>query len=50
MKNISLKKGINFDNEQKKRTDYELFSLKITDSFYKKYIGKFLDALSSHFI
>ncbi len=49
MKNISLKRGINFDNEGKKGTDYELFSLKITDSLYKKDIGKFLETLSSHF-
>ena len=50
MKNISFKRGFNFDNEEKKRTDYELFSLKITDSLYKKDIGKFLETLSSHFI
>ena len=30
--------------------DIELFSLKITDSLYKKDIGKFLETLSSHFI
>jgi len=49
MKNFSLKGNINFD---KKRdiNDYELFSLKITDSLYKKDIGKFLESLSSHFI
>ena len=50
MKNISLKRNIKFDNENKKSTDYELFSLKITDSLYKKDIGKFLETLSSHFI
>ena len=50
MKNISLKRNINFDNEEKGRNDYELFSLKITDSLYKKDIGKFLETLSSHFI
>jgi len=50
MKNISLKRNINFDNEEKGRNDYELFSLKITDSLYKKDIGKFLEILSSHFI
>ena len=50
MKNISLKRNINFDKEEKGRKDYELFSLKITDSLYKKDIGKFLEALSSHFI
>ena len=50
MKNISLKRSINFDNEEKEGNDYELFSLKITDSLYKKDIGKFLETISSHFI
>ena len=50
MKNIQLQRNINFNNEKKDRNDYELFSLKITDSLYKKDIGKFLDTLSSHFI
>ena len=50
MKNISLKRNINFDNEEKEINDYELFSLKNTDSLYKKDIGKFLETLSSHFI
>ena len=50
MKNISLEGNINFDNDEKERNDYELFSLKITDSLYKKDIGKFLETLSSHFI
>ena len=50
MKNISLRRNFNFDNEPKERKDYELFSLKITDSLYKKDIGKFLETLSSHFI
>ena len=50
MKNISIKRNINFDNEEKEINDYELFSLKITDSLYKKDIGKFLETLSSHFI
>ena len=49
MKNISLKGDINFNNK-KDKNDYELFSLKITDSLYKKDIGKFLETLSSHFI
>ena len=49
MKNISLKGNINFD-KKKDNDDYELFSLKITDSLYKKDIGKFLEILSSHFI
>ena len=50
MKNISLQRNINFDKEEKERNDNELFSLKITDSLYKKDIGKFLETLSSHFI
>ena len=49
MKNISLKGNINLD-KKKDMNDYELFSLKITDSLYKKDIGKFLEILSSHFI
>ena len=49
MKNFTLKEDINFD-KKKDINDYELFSLKITDSLYKKDIGKFLETLSSHFI
>ena len=49
MKNISLKGSINF-GKKKDINDYELFSLKLTDSLYKKDIGKFLETLSSHFI
>ena len=49
MKNISLEENLNFD-KKKETNDYELFSLKITDSLYKKDIGKFLETLSSHFI
>ena len=49
MKNISFKRNINFD-KKKDINDNELFSLKITDSLYKKDIGKFLETLSSHFI
>jgi len=50
MKNISLRRNIKFKNEGNRKRDYELFSLKITDSLYKKNIGKFLETLSSHFI
>jgi len=50
MENISLKEKFNFDNEENENNDYELFSLKITDSLYKKDIGKFLETLSYHFI
>ncbi len=49
MKNISLKGNNNFD-KKKELNEYELFSLKITDSLYKKDIGKFIETLSSHFI
>ena len=50
MKNISYEGNINFVDKEKEINDYELFSLKITDSLYKKDIGKFLETLSSHFI
>ena len=50
MKNITFKENINFDNQDKEINENELFSLKITDSLYKKDIGKFLEILSSHFI
>jgi len=50
MKNVSLKANFNFKNKEKQIEDYELFSLKITDSLYQKYIGKFLETISSHFI
>ena len=49
MKNISLRRNLNFD-KKKDINDYELFSLKITDSLYKKDIGKFIETLSSHII
>ena len=50
MKNFSLKGDINFNNKKRTTNDYELFSLKLTDSLYKKDIGKFLETLSSHFV
>ena len=49
MKNVSFNGNINFDRK-KDLNNYEFFSLKITDSLYKKDIGKFLETLSSHFI
>ena len=49
MKNIPLKGNLNFD-KKKDLNDYEYFSLRITDSLYKKDIGKFLETLSPHFI
>ena len=50
MKNISTKETRNLDHQGKEINSYELFSLKITDSLYKKDIGKFLETLSSKFI
>ena len=50
MQNITFKGNINFDNQEEELNENELFSLKITDSLYKKDIGKFLEILSSHFI
>ena len=50
MKNITFKGNINFDKKEETINENELFSLKLTDSLYKKDIGKFLEILSSHFI
>ena len=50
MKNITFKKNINFDSKEEELNENELFSLKITDSLYKKDIGRFLEILSSHFL
>jgi hypothetical protein len=50
MQNITFKENVNFDNQKEELNENELFSLKITDSLYKKDIGKFLEILSSHFI
>ena len=50
MQNITFKGNIKFDNQKEESNENELFSLKITDSLYKKDIGKFLEILSSHFL
>ena len=50
MQNITFKGNLNFENQEEEINENELFSLKITDSLYKKDIGKFLEILSSHFI
>ena len=50
MKNITFKENINFENQKDEFNENELFSLKITDSLYKRDIGKFLETLSSHFL
>ena len=50
MENITFKGNMSFDNQDEEINENELFSLKITDSLYKKDIGKFLEILSSHFL
>ena len=50
MQNITFKGDVNFDNQKEELNENEFFSLKITDSLYRKDIGKFLEILSSHFI
>ena len=50
MKNFIFTKNMNFDKKEEEINENDLFSLKITDSLYKKDIGKFLEILSSHFI
>ena len=50
MKNITFKGKMNFDHQEEEINENEFFSLKITDSLYKKDIGKFLEILSSHFV
>tara|TARA_Y100000991_G_scaffold212854_1_gene197635 strand:- start:860 stop:1012 length:153 start_codon:yes stop_codon:yes gene_type:complete len=50
MENITFKGNINYENQEEEINENELFSLKITDSLYKKDIGKFLEILSSHII
>ena len=50
MKEITFKENFNYENQDDNLNDNELFSLKITDSLYKKDIGKFLEILSSHFL
>ena len=50
MKNIAFKENINFESQKEELNENELFSLKITDSLYKKDIGRFLEILSSHFL
>ena len=50
MKNFQINEGSKYENKRNDILDPELFSLKITDSLYKKDIGKFLEVLSSNFI
>ena len=48
MEKISINGNINFDSDQKRIEENELYSLRIIDSLYKKDICKFLEILSSY--
>tara|TARA_Y100000589_G_C27036831_1_gene581444 strand:- start:206 stop:358 length:153 start_codon:yes stop_codon:yes gene_type:complete len=50
MNNLGMNDNLNFEEENKELLDNEFFSLKFTDSLYKKDIGKFVEFLSSYFI
>ena len=50
MKDLNFNRNFNVNDKEKKINHDELISLKLTDSLYKKDIGKFLETLSSHFI
>ena len=50
MNHITVNQNEDFEKRSNEILDNELFSLKITDSLYKKDIGKFLEFLSSHLI
>ena len=50
MNHIRIKENEEFDKRSNEILDNELFSLKFTDSLYKKDIGKFLEFLSTHLI
>tara|TARA_Y100001933_G_C18775581_1_gene470167 strand:+ start:224 stop:376 length:153 start_codon:yes stop_codon:yes gene_type:complete len=50
MNNYVVNENQDFDKENNDILDNEFFSLKITDSLYKKDIGKFIEFLSSYFI
>ena len=50
MNHIRIKENEEFDKRSNEILDNELFSLKFTDSLYKKDIGKFVEFLSSYFI
>ena len=49
MKNFTINKNSDFYKENHELSDNELFSLKSTDSLYKKDIGKFIEFLTSYF-
>tara|TARA_B100000900_G_C20544636_1_gene701997 strand:+ start:126 stop:278 length:153 start_codon:yes stop_codon:yes gene_type:complete len=49
MNNLGINENLNFEEEKREFLDNEFFSLKFTDSLYKKDIGKFVEFLSSYF-
>ena len=49
MRNFTINKNSDFYKENHELSDNELFSLKSTDSLYKKDIGKFIEFLTSYF-
>ena len=49
MNNFGINENLNFEDENREFLDNEFFSLKFTDSLYKKDIGKFVEFLSSYF-
>ncbi len=50
MNHIRVHENEEFEKSSNDIIDNELFSLKFTDSLYKKDIGKFLEFLSSYLI
>tara|TARA_B100000575_G_C22679783_1_gene413477 strand:+ start:295 stop:447 length:153 start_codon:yes stop_codon:yes gene_type:complete len=50
MNHIRVHENEDFEKRSNDIIDHELFSLKFTDSLYKKDIGKFLEFLSSYLI
>ena len=50
MNHLSFHENDDFEKSSNDIIDNEFFSLKFTDSLYKKDIGKFLEFLSSYLI
>ena len=50
MKNFTINKNPDFYKDNSELIDNESFSLKSTDSLYKKDIGKFIEFLTSYFL
>ena len=50
MNHIGVNENEDFEKRSSEFIDNEYFSLKLTDSLYKKDIGKFLEFLSSYLI